>query len=143
MNKVLVTLLTILFLAMEVAATFFISSTWIILFALLVMGGGVIFGYKRVALASVFSLFLYGGVFAFMEKSFYVTKDVKIVHNKIFDEKRHKIYKLDFPLIEHIKNAKGPKEIACQYYTLFGKKIADSFCYLKIGENIYALEESR
>ncbi len=141
MNKILIAILTLLFLAIEVIATYSISSAWIVLFAIVMMGITIYLGYKQVALAIVLSIFSYGGVLALMDKQVYVSKDIKIIGSKIIDKKEHKVFKLDLPLLENIQKNSGPKEVACQYYTLFGKKVADYFCYLKIGEDIYQLKE--
>ena len=140
MKNTFIVLFTFLFLLIEIAATYIVSSIWIILALLLVMGVGIVLGYKQLALASVISLFLYGGALALMQKSFYVTKDIKIVRDKVFDKKGKKVFRLEFAF-EHIKKSNAPKEVVCEYYTLFGKKVADYFCYLKVGSELYELQE--
>ena len=140
MNKITIAIMTILFLIVEIIATYIISSAWIALALLLVMGVCIVLGYKRLALASVISLFLYGGTLALMQKSFYVTKDIKIVRDKVFDKKGKKVFRLEFAF-EHIKKSNAPKEVVCEYYTLFGKEVADYFCYLKVGSELYELQE--
>ncbi len=143
MKTIIMIFLTILFLTFEIALTYIVPIGWIFLLAIALMGFFVLIGYKQTALAVVISLFLYGGILAFMDKQIYVTHHIKIVRNLIYDKEGKKVFELNFEDIPKVKQIKSPKEqeVVCQHYTLFGHETSERFCYYKVDNKLFPVKE--
>ena len=143
MKGIVLAFLTALFLALEIVLTYFIPIGWILVLAIALMGFFIIIGYKQTALAVVISLFLYGGILAFMDKQIYVTHHIKIVRNLIYDKEGKKVFELNFEDIQKVKQIKSSKEqeVVCQHYTLFGHETSEHFCYYKVDNKLFPVKE--
>ena len=107
------------------------------------MGILIIIQYKNLALATVIAIFLYGGILALRDNTTYTSNNIKIIQNIIYDNNSKKMFKIGYDDVEKVKKLSNSKTkyVACQSSTLFGRKVAEQFCYLIDKDFIFKIKE--
>ncbi len=144
MNKIVIAILTLLFLAIQIALIYYVPVGWILILDLALMALFLFIKLKNIALAVVFSIFLFGGVLYFLQNHEYVSTKFKRIKDKIYDKAHHKVFELETSNLRKVKEAEtnaSTKYIACQYTTLFGGPTQERFCFYIVGSNLFKLKE--
>ena len=134
MNVLLLIIFTIVLVAIEIFLSFYIKIGFVVMLFVLLMGLFIIIKKKTLALGAAVSIFIYGGILAFMQNHFYVSKNIIVKNNIITDNKTGKKYKIKSSL-NNTKNG----YLTCYYSTLFGKKLKDSGCYYVISDKLFLI----
>lgn len=141
----MIALYTIIFLALQIFFTFKINIGWVIFFSLLAMGFFIITRYRNLALAMVYSIFLYGGVIATFDHEKYSSQNIEFSQNIVIDKKSGKRFifaKKDWKEYKKLLYS-GKAILLCQNYKFFGKELPDSFCFLRVGDKLVKLEKQK
>ncbi|BCD62197.1 hypothetical protein NitYY0826_C1070 [Nitratiruptor sp. YY08-26] len=142
MKKIVITLATLGFLALQIYLTYYTRSAWIILGSLLLMAYFIITNFKELALAIVLAIFGYGGVLATMKHQQYISNNITVKNNIVYDAQSGKKFQILYEAY-HTNEKKGTanKILVCEQYILFHKLTKDKFCYLREGSKLYRIEE--
>ena len=143
MNRLLVAVTAPLLLGLQLFATYYTRSAWILLGSLALMGYFIFTRNKELALAIVLAMFGYGASLATMEHRDYISDDIKIVRGIVIDEKSGRRFKIAAQEFHAQSEHAGKDLLVCQSYLLFGRETKDRFCYLRRGSDLFRLEEVR
>ncbi len=126
------------------AGIYFLPIGWVLLIALAFMGAFIITDQKTLALGVVIAMFLFGAILPFKHNIYHVSHHVALKGNKVTDLDTKTTYRIASELFEQSKpDTNASKYIACQHATLFGRTLADHFCYFIDGERIYELKKEK
>ncbi len=126
------------------AGIYFIPVGWVLLIALAFMGAFIITDQKTLALGVVLAMFLFGAILPFKHNIYHISQHVALQGRQVIDLDTKTTYRIVSDLFEQSKpDANASKKIACQHATLFGRTLADHFCYFIDGDKIYELKVAK
>jgi len=141
MNKLLILTSTIITLALIIFSIYYIPIGWALLATLAFMGAFIIMHKSELALGVVLAMFLFGAILPFKHNIYHISRHIAIKGHTVKDLDTNKTYRIKAELFEKFQlPQKGDRYVACQHATLFGKMLAEHFCYLIIGDKIYELQ---
>lgn len=131
---------TVVAFALLLMSVYYVPIGWALIAALLIMATLIISKQKNIALGVVLAMFLFGLVLPFKHNIYHISHNIVIKDNRVVDLDTNKTYAIKAELFKKISLPKNSqKYIACQHAKLFGRMLADRFCYLIIGDEIYEL----
>lgn len=126
------------------ASIYFVPVGWALLAALVVMGTMIVLDQKSLALGVVLGIFLFGMVLPFKHNTYHLSRHLSVKGNTVVDLDTNRTYRIESDLFEKaISETNASRWLACQHATLFGRPLADRFCYLVVGDSIYALKAGK
>ncbi len=144
MNKLLILISTLIALALIILGIYYIPAGWVLLAALAFMGAFIVMHKSELALGVVLAMFLFGAILPLKHNVYHISRHIAIKGHSVKDLDTNETYRIKAELFEKSQlPQKGDKYIACQHATLFGKMLADHFCYLIVGDKIYELALTR
>ena len=145
MKKIVVFLVTLGALLIEILLSYVVPIGWVLILAIAMMGLFIILNYKNLALSVVLAIFLFGMILPLKHNYYYTSSHFTMTKGLIIDKKHHKMFAISQEDIQKIKklDTNKTKYIACQYATLFGKRLAEHFCYFIAGDQIFEIKEVR
>ena len=140
MNKIAVLIATIIAFGLILLGAYTVPAGWVLLAALAFMAAFIIMRKSELALGVVLAMFLFGLILPLKHNIYYVSHHIAITGHTVKDLDTNETYRIKSELFEKFRLLqKGDRYIACQHATLFGKMLADHFCYLIAGDTIYEL----
>ena len=140
MNKLLILVTTIVALVFIILGVYYIPAGWVLLAALAFMGAFIIMHKSELALGVVLAMFLFGAILPLKHNVYHIARHIAIKGHTVKDLDTNETYRIKSELFEKFQlPQKGDRYVACQHATLFGKMLADHFCYLIVGDKIYEL----
>ncbi len=145
MKKIMIFFVTLGALLVEILLSYVIPIGWVLILAIAMMGLFIILHYKNLALGVVLAIFLFGMILPLKHNYYYTSLRFTMTKDLIIDKKHHKMFAINPEDIQKIKklDTNKTKYIACQYATLFGKRLAEHFCYFIAGDQIFEIKELR
>ena len=141
MNKLLILISTFIALALIILGIYYIPAGWILLAALAFMGAFIIMHKSEPALGVVLAMFLFGAILPLKHNVYHISRHIAIKGHSVKDLDTNETYRIKSELFEKFQlPQKGERYIACQHAILFGKMLADHFCYLIVGDKLYELK---
>ena len=140
MNKIVVLITTIIAFGLILLGAYTVPTGWVLLAALGFMAAFIIMRKSELALGVVLAMFLFGLILPLKHNIYHISHHIAITGHTVKDLDTNETYRIKSELFEKFQlPQKGDRYIACQHATLFGKMLADHFCYLIAGDIIYEL----
>ncbi len=144
MNKLLLIIATLFAFGLILLGIYTIPTGWVLLAALGFMAAFILMRKSELALGVVFAMFLFGSILPLKHNIYHISHHIAITGHSVKDLDTNETYRIKSELFEKFQlPQRGDRYIACQHATLFGKMLADHFCYLIVGDKIYELAPSK